>query len=214
MKVASAPATFLALAGMLVVSGCGQQEVTVSTCPSESEVVFHTIASRRSVRAYQANPVGRDTVEAILKCAINAPSAINKQPWQIRVVDSQNGLDSITAIFRANDPRGQEMGGKRNMFRDAPTVIFVAADTTNHYGQCDCGILSQTIMLAAQSMALGTCVQAYPARFIAEEPQAANFRQALNFDPEYKLFLCIAIGHPDEAPAAKPRDDTKIKFID
>lgn len=206
--------TICALALSSVLAGCGQQEVTVSTCPSESEVVFNTIASRRSVRAYKPNPVGRDTVEALLKVAIQAPSAINKQPWEIRVVDNQAGLDSITKIFKAIDPRGEEMGGKRNMFRDAPTVIFIAGDTTNVYHRCDCGILSQTLMLAAQSMGLGTCVQAFPARFIADTPQAKGFRDALLFSPNYKLYLCVALGHPDEAPAAKDRDASKIKFIE
>ena len=48
--------------------------------------VVETIRERRSIRAFKADPVGRERVEEILRIASLAPSAINLQPWEITVV--------------------------------------------------------------------------------------------------------------------------------
>ena len=45
-------------------------------------------------------------------------------------------------------------------------------------------------------------------------PEAAEYLKMLNFSEGYELLYCIAFGYPDEAPAAKPRNAEKIKFID
>jgi hypothetical protein len=36
----------------------------------------------------------------------------------------------------------------------------------------------------------------------------------MNFSENYDLLLCIGFGYPAEAPAAKPRDAAKVKFMD
>ena len=35
----------------------------------------------------------------------------------------------------------------------------------------------------------------------------------LGIKPEYKILYLIAVGYPDETPAAKPRDLSKIRFL-
>ena len=48
--------------------------------------VTQAIRERRSVRAFKAAPVPKETVEEVLELAINAPSANNLQPWEFVVV--------------------------------------------------------------------------------------------------------------------------------
>ena len=50
--------------------------------------------------------------------------------------------------------------------------------------------------------------------FKQKNPQAAEYLKRLEFPEGYKLLYCIAFGYPDEAPAAKPRDTAKVKYID
>ena len=45
------------------------------------------IMTRTSIRAYRDCPVGADTVELLLRAAMAAPSAVNRQPWAFVVVD-------------------------------------------------------------------------------------------------------------------------------
>lgn len=53
--------------------------------PSEAARVDAAIVSRRSVRAFLANPVEEDTIRAILEVASRAPSGTNMQPWRVYV---------------------------------------------------------------------------------------------------------------------------------
>jgi nitroreductase len=48
--------------------------------------ILEVMRSRRSVRAFKDEPVPRELLEEVLKCAANAPSAINMQPWEIHMV--------------------------------------------------------------------------------------------------------------------------------
>jgi nitroreductase len=44
---------------------------------------------RRSVRAFKPDPVPKEKIEAILRLALRAPSAINLQPWELIVVTGE-----------------------------------------------------------------------------------------------------------------------------
>ena len=48
--------------------------------------LMQAIMERRSIRAFKQEPVPKEKVEEILNIAINAPSAINLQPWEFTVV--------------------------------------------------------------------------------------------------------------------------------
>lgn len=59
------------------------------------QVVLDTIASRRSVRNYSDRPVTDELVDKLLRAAMAAPSAKNRQPWEFVVVRSRAVLDSL-----------------------------------------------------------------------------------------------------------------------
>lgn len=48
--------------------------------------LIDVIKNRKSVRAFKPDPVSREQLEEILGLVINAPSAINLQPWEFVVV--------------------------------------------------------------------------------------------------------------------------------
>ncbi len=48
--------------------------------------LLQIIHERKSTRAFKADAVSRETVEGILTAVIQAPSAINLQPWEFTVV--------------------------------------------------------------------------------------------------------------------------------
>jgi nitroreductase len=169
--------------------------------------------ARRSVRQYTAQPVEREKLEQIAQCGINAPSGMNKQPWELRIVDSAAYIDSLTVAFKAENPRMAEEPGFKNMFRNAPAVIFIAAPSDGS-GQIDCGLLGENIILAAQSLDLGTCCLGGPIHFMKTSEAAAPYVQRLGFSEGYELLYAIAVGYPDESPEAKPRDAEKIRFVE
>lgn len=210
-----------AIAGFLclcTVAGCTSsvsQQETVKGVEgmSQSEAVVKTIMARRSVRKYKPQPVEREKMQTIVECGVNAPNAMNRQPWEIRVVDNPDFINGVTELYKKEQPKAAEDPNFKNMFRNAPTVVFVGRDVQSGSAEFDCGLLSENMMLAAQSMGIGSCCLGSPAAFM-RSPAAAEYLKKLGFSEGYELLYCIAFGYPDEAPAAKPRDLTKIKFVE
>lgn len=210
---------FLCMAFACASMGCtasSQQKSESSAAAdstSRSEAVISTIMERRSIRKYKPQPVGRDTMQTILKCGINAPNGMNKQSWEVRVVDNPEFISGITEIYKKSNPKAAADPSFINMFRNAPTVVFIANDPSYDCSQIDCGLLGGNMILAAQSMGIGSCCLGSPARFM-KSPEAAAYLKKLNFSEGFELLYCIAFGYPDEAPEAKPRNEAKVRFIE
>ena len=204
---------FAVLAMMMM--ACQPQPQTVQEeVNNEVNPVIENILTRRSVRKYQPQAVNRDTMSLVMKCGINAPNAINRQAWEVRVVDNPEILNGLTEIYKKQNP---EMADRekdaRNMFRDAPTVAFIAYDTTFSYAPVDCALLAENMMLSAWSMGIGSVCMGGPVPFLKSDA-AAEIMKKLGFSENYELLLTIGFGYPAEAPAARPRDDSKARFVD
>ena len=182
-------------------------------CCQGGNLVIETIMARRSVRMYKDMPVERCKLQKIVECGINAPSGMNKQPWQVRVVDSRDYIDGITDVFRTANPRMADDASFKNMFRNAPAVIFIASPADGS-GQLDCGLLGENMILAAQSMGLGTCCLGGPVAFMNGNADAKPYVERLNLPEGYTLLYAIAVGYPDEKPEAKTRDVAKVQFVE
>lgn len=195
---------------------CAPSDCTVKA-QCDSAAVINTILARRSVRKYKPEPVRRDQMDIILKCGINAPSGMNKQPWAVRVVDNPEFINGITALWLKEQgeeraAKAQSEEGFRNMFRNAPTIVFIASPA-NGSGQLDCGLLGENMMLAAQVMGIGSCCLGSPVAFM-KNPAAADYVKQLQLPEDYQLLYAIGMGYPDEAPEAKPRDASKAIYIE
>jgi nitroreductase len=198
------------VAAIAAVGCCSEQNNS-----SKEEAVIETIMTRRSVRDYKEEPVCREAMAEILKCGIYAPSALNLQPWAIRVVDSKEFIDGVTAIAVAQNPTIAEQPNFRNFFRNAPTVAFIACPVESYSGEFDCGLLSENMMLAAWSKGIGSCClgSAVP---LMNSPEALPYLERLQFPADYKLQVAIAFGYPadDFVPVAPERDETKVYYIE
>ena len=192
---------------------CAEKECEQCACDRESAVV-ENIMTRRSVRDYKAEPVDRDQMATIIECGIYAPSAMNMQAWAVRVVDAPDFIDGVTAIAVEQNPQLKEQPNFRNFFRNAPTVAFIAVPDESYSGEFDSGLLAENMMLSAQSLGVGSVCLGSPVRFILTSPDKDKVLSELGFSEGYELCLCIAFGYADEAPAAKPRDINKVRFVE
>ena len=166
----------------------------------EVNPVLSSIMARRSIRKYLDKTVEHEKLEVIVKCGINAPSGMNRQPWIVRVVEDQKLIADV------NQAAG------RSLFYEAPALICVCTPA-NGGGELDAGLLGENMMLAAKSMGLGTCCLAGPVRFLLSNEKCKFFLDRLDIPADYKLNYILAIGYPDELPNAKPRDASKVKYI-
>ena len=165
----------------------------------EVNPILSNMMARRSVRKYLETPVEHEKLEAIVKCGINAPSGMNRQPWIVRVVENQELIADVNEAARS-------------LFYGAPNLICVCTPA-NGGGELDAGLLGENMMLAAQSLGLGTCCLGGPVRFLLSNEKCKFFIDRLKIPSDYKLNFIIAVGYPNEQPDAKPRDASKVKFV-
>ena len=203
---------------LLPLMACGgenqQTQATAEVAQdSAKNQVVETIMTRRSIRQYKPEAVEREKMQTIVECGINAPNAMNRQPWEVRVVDNPDYINGVTELYKKANPQAAADSTFRNMFRNAPTVVFIGHDTKSESSPFDCGLLAENMMLSAWSMGIGSCCLGSPARFMMT-PEAAEYLKKLNFSEGYELLYCIGFGYPDETPAAKPRETSKVQFVE
>lgn len=187
--------------------------VEVDVCMElNSNAVINAIMERRSIRKYLDKPVEHEKLEIVVRCGINAPSGMNRQPWIVRVVENQQLINDVTEVYKKENAEQVKRDPTfKNMFRNAPNLICVC--TPKNGGDLDAGLLGENMMLAAQSLGLGTCCLGGPVRFLNSNPNAKFFLDKLDIPEGYQLNYILAIGYPDESPAAKPRDASKVKYV-
>lgn len=187
-----------------------------STAPAQTDAqaneVINTILERRSVRKYLDKPVEHAKLETIVKCGVNAPNGMNRQPWQVRVVEDAAWISGTTELFKkANPDMVARDKGFKNMYRNAPNIICIC--TPEGKGSIDAGLMGENMILAAQSLGLGTCCLGGPVRFLNTSEEAKPYLAKLDIPEGYAISYIIAIGYPDEKPEAKPRDLSKVKYV-
>lgn len=112
---------------------------------------FLDLAKKRfSVRKYQQKEVEKEKLEKILEASQVAPTAANKQPQRLLVINNTEGLEKIKKAA--------------NIF-DAPLAIIVCADKTEAWVRkfdqkntidIDASIITDHMMLQATELDLGS----------------------------------------------------------
>jgi nitroreductase len=97
------------------------------------ETMARVIATRRSVRRYAPQSLAREIVAELLRCAGNAPSAHNRQPWRFAVLQA-SGPRRLAEVQSAARRPAEGMAIRRN--RDLGRQAFVRADNQRPGHRC------------------------------------------------------------------------------
>lgn len=151
-------------------------------------LVIKTILNRRSVRQFLDKPVEKEKIDLILKSAMSAPTARNRQPWKFVVVNEKDLLRAM----------GMELPYAK-MLINSPLGIVVCGDIRNKEDETaqtfwvqDCSAAVENILIAVEALGLGAVWTACYPRKEREEIVVKH----LNL-PEGIVPLCvIPIGYP------------------
>jgi nitroreductase len=156
------------------------------------------INERKSVRNFTGDIVESDELDTLLKAAMCAPSAVNKQPWAFIKITDRGILNQLADSL----PYAK-------MLYEAGAAIIVCGDLKKaltgfeqEFWIQDCSAASQNILIAAEAMGLGAVWTAlYPVK-----ERMAFVRKTLNIPETIVPLNVLAIGQP------KGNNNPKNKF--
>lgn len=161
------------------------------------QAVLDNIATRTSIRDYEARPVEKEKIEKMLRAAMAAPTAMNKQPWHFVVVDQRNVLDALAGA----NPYAK-------MLKKAPLAIVVCGNTDKmiegggrDFWIQDASAATENLLLAAHAMGLGAVwTGAYPS-----EERCISISKVLSLSDNLIPLNMIVVGYPAEHPQPKQK---------
>jgi nitroreductase len=112
--------------------------------------ILEIIYSRRSIRQYQDIAVPRELLMDLLRAAMAAPSAVNKQPWHFVVVTQKEGMAELQAVL----PYGKYNAPAAVVVCGAPEIAH--NEPAGSYWVQDCAAAIENLLVAAAGLGLGT----------------------------------------------------------
>lgn len=183
----------------------GGNDQDTQTAAGTPNPAVENIMTRASVRAYTEAEVTDTQIDTMLKAAMAAPTAVNKQPWAFVVVKSPETLKTIADSIPS-----------MSMAKSAPVAIIVCGDMTraltgegHGYWIQDVSAATENLLLAAHAQGLGAVwCGVYPAS------QRVTFISNLLDLPDDIIPLAVVpVGYPRTAAEPKEKwDTTKIHY--
>ncbi len=170
----------------------------------KQEVILENIMTRSSVRSYTSEAVGDDQIELLLKAGMAAPSAGNKQPWELMVINDRAILDAFPDIIK-----GAHMAAKSQQ----AIVVLGSPEKAlmPDYWVQDCSAVTENILLAAHGMGLGAVwCGAYPEN---GSGRVEKMSELLNLPEGTYALSIIVVGKPNVDAVVKNKwDPSKVHY--
>lgn len=171
--------------------------IATACCRKPEEIILENIMTRTSVRQYTDQQLTEQQIETLLRAAMAAPSAVNKQPWAFLVIDDKEKLEAVGGIERS-----------KNMIATAPVAILVCGDMSQalngeaaEFWIQDASAATENLLLAAHGMGLG----AVWTGFHPGTHRVDTLKQILNLPSHIEPLGVVPIGYPAESPTPKDK---------
>lgn len=170
---------------------------------------LENILTRTSVRSYSSGNVTDKELETVIRAAMSAPSAMNKQPWHFFVIRGAKLREAIAEMLEY---------GKQSL-RNASAAIIIAGDKSRFfedpeavdYWVEDCSAAAENLLLAAHAIGLGAVwcgVYPIPSRI-------DQMRKATGIGDGYVPMCIIPLGHTEGDHEPKDKwDPAKVTYLD
>ena len=179
------------------------------------------IYARRSVREFTAQPVDEAMIRRLIDAAIQAPSAVNEQPWSFVVVADKVLLSRISNHAKAHllrsPPENVSSPHFQGLLRDpdfdifygAPALIVIASATAGPWAIENCTLAAENLMLAACAAGLGTCWIGFAQSWLG----TVDGKAELDLPAKYLPVAPIIVGHPKSTTPPVSRREPEIRWI-
>ena len=155
--------------------------------------IKEVITSRRTIKKFKTESIDRNRILSWLEDASMAPNHKMTEPWEMIFI----GPETRASLNHKTD------------FGSAPTVFAVVSKkgSTNierEENMAATACFIQNFMLEAWEEGVGV--------FWSSNGQNANNRAILSITDDFDVIGVLAVGYPEEIPAAKPRTSISEKI--
>ncbi|MCD6376581.1 MAG: nitroreductase family protein [Caldisericaceae bacterium] len=159
---------------------------------------LEAIYTRRSIRQFTDQPVEAEKIESLLRAAMQAPSAHNKQPWHFLIINDRSLLNQIA-----------DFHPYAKMLYKAPLALAVCGDlgkeSNDRYLALNCAAATQNILLTAHGLNLGAVwIAVYP-----REERIKKIKLLLELPLHIIPISLVAVGYPAQKVDPEDRYDPK-----
>ncbi len=155
-----------------------------------------SIMTRRSIRDFTDKKVDKSDMELLIKCALTAPSAVNKQTWKMTGVLNGDIIKELIAAIKK--VTGNE---KYNMY--APTALIIPSnEKDSKWGRDDNACALENIFLAAHSMGIGS-VWINQLVGNSDVPEIRAILTKLNIPENHIVYGIAALGYSASEPVGE-----------
>lgn len=165
------------------------------------------IKDRYSVRKFSPAPIEREKTALILEAAKVAPTAANKQPQEIYVLESEEAKQKLSEVCKFTF--------------GAPVIFIICYNTEKDWknnlmpgyssGETDAAIVTTHMMLQAWELGIGSCWVGW---FNSDE-----VKKALSLPENVVVSAILPVGYPAEGSAPSPmhssyrEDEDMVKYL-
>ncbi len=182
--------------------------------------VINAILNRRSVRVYSDEQIKQEDLDQILQAGLYSPSGCNMQPWHFTVVQNKDLMNEINdetkkILLNCDSEKFQAYAKNENynIFFNATTTIIISGEKEELVPQTDCAAATENMLIAAESLGIGTCwVGLITYLFMSEK--GAEYTTKLQIPEGYEPYYAITLGYkkyPDPKPL--PRRENTVNYI-
>jgi nitroreductase len=161
-------------------------------CPVRFEDFKTLVQQRRSYRNFSGCPVPPEAIMAAVELAQLSPSACNRQPCRVHVIESEKLRGAALA----------QQNGNAGFGHLAPVVLAITSDasyffdaTERHQPFVDGGLFTMSLIYALQVQGLVSCCLNWCVR----PTQDDNLRRLLPIRPSEQVIMLMAVGYPPGA---------------
>ena len=156
----------------------------------------NSIYHRISVRKYHDRPVEKEKIEAMLRAAMQAPSAGNQQPWAFYVVTNREKLEALSKVHPY-----------AGMVKTAPAAIVSAYKKEcwmPEFAQIDLSIAMENLWLETDAQGLGGVWLG----IAPNEERMKKVEKIVNIPDGLRAFAVFPLGYPAQSKKQEDRFDS------
>ena len=157
----------------------------------------------------------------MIAAAVQAPNAVNEQPWTFTVIRRRSLLEQIsraakvhmlatTSEFRIEGFRSQLESAEFDIFYHAPLLIVISGSSEGPWITEDCALAAENLMLAAFAERLGTCWIGFAQSYL----NTADGKASLGIPDAWIPVAPIIVGSPRGPAAPVSRKNPEILWVD